>query len=66
MTIEYPHIEVNLTENDGNAFMIMGLVTRAMRRAGVDAESIDAYRAEAMSGNYDNLLQVTMRTVNVS
>jgi hypothetical protein len=63
MTIKYPEIEVQLSGEDGNAFSIMGRVTKAMRRAGVSSEERAAYQAEAMSGNYDHLLQVTMRWV---
>jgi hypothetical protein len=38
---------------DGNAYAIMGVVTHALRRA------------QATAGDYDNLLQVSMRYVNV-
>jgi hypothetical protein len=34
-TIKYPEIEVKLSDNDGNAFAIMGAVRQALRRAGV-------------------------------
>lgn len=58
-------IEVRLLGADGNAFMILGLVSKAMRRAKVDKTVIDAYMAEATSGDYDNLLATTMRYVEV-
>lgn len=60
---KYPEVEVQLSEEDGNALFIMGRVSKAMRRAGLDKSAIDAYHAEAMSGDYDHLLQVTMATV---
>jgi len=63
---KYPDIEVQLTGADGNAFNIMALVTKAMRRAGIPTEERDAYRNEAMAGDYDQLLQTTMRWVKVS
>ncbi len=44
---KFPNIEVQLSGEDGNAFSIMGRVTKAM------------------SGDYDNLIQVTMNTVEV-
>lgn len=66
MTPKFPHIKVQLSGQDGNAFMIMGLTTKAMRRAGVEDADIQAYKDLAMSGDYDNLLQVTMRTVSTS
>ena len=57
--------KVELVGQDGNAFAIMGRVTNAMRRAGVDREIIKQYQQEAMSGDYDHLLQVTMEYVEV-
>ncbi len=50
---------------DGNAFAIIGRVSKALRKAGADKEYIDQYHAEAMSGDYDNLLCVTMKYVGV-
>jgi len=58
--VKYPEIEVQLTGEDGNAFFIMGKVAKAMKRNGVSQEEIDAYLKEAKSGDYDNLLRVTM------
>ncbi len=66
MEVRYPNIEVELTGQDGNAFFIIGRVSKAMRRAGIAQEDIDAYRTEAMSGDYDNVLRVTMTTVEVT
>ena len=72
---KYPTIEVQLTGQDGNAFAIMGEVTRAMKRdvgegrtfeTRADAEkACDEDRSAAMSGDYDNLLRVSMQTVTV-
>lgn len=58
-------IEVQLSGTDGNAFMVMGAVTRELRKAGVSSDEIDKYREESMSGDYDNLLVTAMRWVNV-
>lgn len=63
---KYPDIEVQLVGADSNAGAIMGRVTQAMRRAGLPSSELDAYREEAMSGTYDELLQTTMRWVSVS
>jgi hypothetical protein len=65
METKYPEVEVQLTGQDGNAFYILGATQKAMRRAGIDQEAIAAYMEEAQSGDYDNLLRVTMRTVTV-
>lgn len=60
-----PNITVTLTGTDGNAFFIIGRVGKAMRNAGVPNDEIEAFRAEAMSGDYDNVLQTCMRWVEV-
>ena len=63
---KYPEIEVQLTGNDGNAFAIMGAVSNALERAGVDAYEQRQYMAESMSGDYDNLLRIAMEWVTVN
>jgi hypothetical protein len=62
---KYPQIEVQLSGEDGNAFFIIGRVRHALQRGGVPQELIDEYSREALSGNYDNVLQTCMRWVNV-
>lgn len=64
-TPKYPEVEVSLTGNDGNAFAIMGRVSRALREAG-HGDDVDAYTNESMSGDYDNLLRVAAAYVAVS
>ena len=59
-TPKYPDIVVDLIGEDGNAFAIMGRVTRAMRNAGLPTEEVEQFRTEAMSGDYDNLLRTVM------
>lgn len=63
--MKYPNVEVELIGNDGNAFYILGKTMKALRKAGVAENRIKEYQAEATSGSYDNLLQVTMEWVNV-
>jgi hypothetical protein len=58
-------IEVELIGNDGNAFSIMGAVTKAMQRAGVSREEQDEYFKQATAGDYDQLLATTMEWVEV-
>lgn len=62
---KYPKIKVKLVGEDGNAFAIMGNVSKAMRKAGLTQDQIKEYMKEAMSGDYNNLLQVTMKYVKV-
>ena len=62
---KYPHITVQLTGNDGNAFAIMGAVRKALLADGVDYDEISEYMNDSMSGDYDHLLQVAMKWVDV-
>ena len=57
--------DVELVGHDGNAFAIMGKVSKALYNEGADKEYIDKYKEEAMSGDYDELLITTMKYVNV-
>jgi len=63
---KYPTIEVQLTGEDGNAFAIIGRVSKAMRRAGLTKEQVDEYQEESTSGDYDNVLMTAMRYVTVN
>lgn len=66
MTPRYPNVTVQLTGNDGNAFAILGAVGKALRKAGAPKADQDAFMAEAMGGDYDNLLATAMRWVDVA
>jgi len=57
---------VELLGADGNAFAIMGKVKNALKRAGADKEYVAKYLKEAMAGDYDNLLVVSMEYAEVS
>ena len=57
MEPKFPHIEVELVGQDGNALAILGNVQRAMRQADVDKADIDEMMAEAQTGDYNHLLQ---------
>ena len=59
-------IDVELTGNDGNAFSIIGTVRKALRKGGATPEQIAEFQTEAMSGDYDHLLQTCVKWVNVS
>ena len=56
---------VKLIGQDGNAFSIMGNVKQALKRAGADKEYIDEYLIDATSGDYNHLLTVSMKYVNI-
>jgi hypothetical protein len=62
----FPEVEVQLSEEDGNAFAILGRVRRALKAAGATQDDLDAFTAEATAGDYDNLLATCMRWVEVA
>jgi hypothetical protein len=65
-TIKYPDVHVEMVDEDGNAFAILGRVQRALREAGVPNAEIKAFVAEATAGDYDHLLQTVIRTVETT
>jgi hypothetical protein len=65
-TPKYPDVTVELTGSDGNAFAIMGKVSKALRRAGIPQDELAAFTAECTSGDYDHLLQTCFAWVDVS
>lgn len=64
--LDVPYFQL-ISENleDGNAFVIMGRVAKALKRAGYSQEEIKRYIDEATSGDYNHLLAVTMKRVEV-
>ena len=66
MEPKYPYVTVSLSDTDGNGFLIMAAVVRALRLAGVSDDEIAAFRKQATSGNYDHLIQTCMDWVNVA
>ena len=52
-----------LVGKDGNAYAIMGRVSTALRRGGFK-HKVDEYTSRATSGDYNNLLCVTLEYVN--
>jgi hypothetical protein len=57
-------IKVKLVGNDGNAFFILGTISKALKRAGKD-DLAKEFMAEATKGDYDHLLQTAMDYVEV-
>ena len=58
-------VSVPLIGSDGNAFLILGKVQRALKNAGATKEDLAKFHAEATSGNYDHLLQTVAEWVEV-
>ena len=61
MEPRYPDITIPLVGEDGNAMVIISRARQIARRAGVPKEELDEFTNEAMSGDYDNVLQTVMR-----
>lgn len=57
-------IKVKLIGNDGNAFAILGAVQKALKDHG-RSDLVDEFLKEAMSGDYDHLLQTCCKYVEV-
>ncbi len=55
---KYSLIRVN-----GNAFSIMGYVTKAMKKEGRSQLEIAGYRKQAMSIDYNRLLAISQSTI---
>lgn len=65
MNAKYPEITVKLTGTDGNAHAVMSKVSGALKEGGVSQAEIAKFYRLAMSKDYDGLLHVVVRYVNV-
>ncbi len=65
MNPKHPDITVELAGHDGNAFSVLGGCRRAAQEVGLPEDEIAAFSAEAVAGDYDHLLQTTMRWFDV-
>jgi hypothetical protein len=63
-TTKYPDIYIPLAGEDGNAFSILGRVSRTMRQNGLAGEW-EAFHAEATEGDYHHLLRTVMEWFSV-
>lgn len=57
-------MKYDLVGIDGNAFSVMGYVLRAMKECGMSKEEQSDYQTKAMSGDYDNLLSVSVEMID--
>lgn len=62
---KYPHISIELSDSDGNAFAILGRFKKALRKGGVSDQEITDLVNEATAGDYDHLLKTVFDTVEV-
>ena len=66
-TPKYPHVEVSLSDCDGNAFYILGRCTAAAKSASprLSPAEIQEFLTEAQSGDYEQLLGTVSRWFEV-
>ncbi|AER49001.1 hypothetical protein SEA_DONNY_88 [Mycobacterium phage Donny] len=63
----FPNVTVQLTGNDGNVFLIIGRVQRALLSGGATREQATEFVNEVTDADsYDAALAVVMRWVEVS
>lgn len=58
--------ELKLVNEDGNAFYIIGKAVKVARQEGWDKEKIEKFQKEAMSGDYNKVLQTCMEYFEVT
>lgn len=56
---------LKLVGTDGNAFAILGAAQREAKRAGWTTDQWNTVKTEAMSGDYNHLLQTIMKHFSV-
>lgn len=62
---KYPEITVKIVGVNGNAFCILGICTREMKRHNLPKSEIDNFMSEATSGDYNHLLCTVTNWFNV-
>lgn len=61
---KYKHVRLKLVGADGNAFNIIGLGVRALK-CNEGAGDVETFIAEAVSGDYDHVIQTCQETFDV-
>jgi hypothetical protein len=56
---------VKLTGNDGDAYAVLSACQKAARKADMPTSTLQEFLDEAMSGDYDHLLQTTFKYFEV-
>ncbi|MFJ1837855.1 hypothetical protein ACIOJ9_28795 [Streptomyces sp. NPDC088175] len=63
---QHPDVTVQLSGEDGNVYSVIGIVQKALRRAGHHEAATAFGRTALGSQSYDEVIQLAMRTVDVS
>lgn len=63
----FPKVEVQLSGQDGNVFLMIAKVKTAMKQSGeCEKADIQAFQTEVLAaGSYDEAIQIIMRWVSV-
>lgn len=64
-TPKFPDVTVNLDGIDGNAAVLIGATSKALRRGGATPEQISEFREDATSGDYDHVLTTIQEWADV-
>ena len=62
---KYPDITVQLVGQDSNAYNLLGICRRAMKKADFPQSEIEAFTTEATSSDYNHLLMTCTEWFNV-
>lgn len=57
-------MKYDLVGVDGNAFAVMGYVLKTMKECKMSKEEQSDYQTKAMSGDYNNLLAVSIEIID--
>lgn len=66
MEPKYPHVRANLSKADGDPFIILKVVSHALRHAGVSIAEVRKYGQESIASDIGDLPAVAARWVTVS
>lgn len=58
--------DVQLSGQDGNAFIVIGVMTKALKSVGNSDSIVEDYEKQATSDSYNHLLKVSMSFANVN
>ncbi len=62
---KYPEVTAKLIGEDGNVFVIIGAVSKALKKAGLK-DAAEQWTTDAMAcESYDDVLRLAMETVDV-
>lgn len=62
---KYPHVKANLSKADGNPFIILRVVSHALRHAGISVEEVVKYGEESVAADFHDLTAIAARWVTV-